>query len=99
MLGSSLEDKFREMVEEGNLPMQADELDAKISMLEQAVGETTLNACYDSLEEMRDGERQKAKENRKAKRDGKKGKKKGKKKKKTTQDEGMRARISMMHST
>ena len=81
MLGSSLEDKFREMVEEGNLPMQADELDANISMLEQAVGETTLNARYDSLEEMRDGERQKAKENRKAKRDGKKGKKKGKKKK------------------
>lgn len=82
MLGSSLEDKFREMVEEGGkYSMQADELDANISMLEQAVGSTTLNARYDSLEEMRDGERQRAKENRKAKRDGKKGKKKGKKKK------------------
>jgi hypothetical protein len=76
-------------------------IDAKISMLEQAVGETTLNARYDSLEEMRDGERQKAKENRKVRprEMERRARRRVRRKSKTTQDEGMRARISMMHST
>lgn len=73
-VGRSIEDGFKELVEEGHS-------EDVLSQLEQLLGTTSFKEKYDSVEEMRDGHRQKAKETRKANREGKKGKKKGKKKK------------------
>ena len=72
-VGRSFEDAVKEVVGEGYSEDMS-------SQLEQILGTTTFKEKYDSVEEMTDGLRQKAKETRKANREGKKGKKKGKKK-------------------
>jgi len=81
-VGKSLEDTLKELVEEGSVSLGEDnKVDAALSMLQRELGHATVTEKYDSVEEMRYGQRQRAKEIRKAKREGKKGKKKGKKKK------------------
>eukprot|EP00574_Skeletonema_japonicum_P007860 CAMPEP_0201727516 /NCGR_PEP_ID=MMETSP0593-20130828/12545_1 /ASSEMBLY_ACC=CAM_ASM_000672 /TAXON_ID=267983 /ORGANISM="Skeletonema japonicum, Strain CCMP2506" /LENGTH=500 /DNA_ID=CAMNT_0048219349 /DNA_START=67 /DNA_END=1569 /DNA_ORIENTATION=- len=81
-VGKSIEDTFKELVADGHIMPRREDgaADEALSMLQRRLGKSTLTEKYDSVEEMRDGQRQRAKETRKAKREGKKGKKKGKKK-------------------
>jgi len=73
-VGTSMEEQFKELMgtHQG--------LDAQLSMLENLLGKASLKDKYESVEEMTDAHRDRAREARKAKRDGKKGKKKGNKK-------------------